>query len=142
MFGWLKRKKEGYKGKANEELPIENKIFDVLNRVPLDYRYTIGYAEFLRNADRDIEKMMSKMKLDRYCAEAFDEYMGAFRRQMKAYAKEEYTHRMYVIEHNRGLLSGEVCRTSALKEKLAAELKKEEETLAKLENLKKERNMV
>lgn len=137
MFGRKRRKNEEYKGKKTETIKVQNKIFDVLNRVPVDYRYTTEYVRFLNGAQKNIEKMMNETDRGSGCLELFHEYIGAFRRQMKEIGREEYVHRMYLIEHHRGILNGEVESACRLKEKLEEELKKEKETIQTLETLKK-----
>lgn len=128
-------------GKGAEETAIIHKEFDVLNYTPVDYKYTEKYLKFLQSSDKDFHEMIEKIKIDDLCDDLLDYYIDANINEMKASAKEQFTHHLDVINHHKGVLEGQIKSANEHLNLLKKDLEETEEEISALKRLKKDKNI-
>ena len=106
------KKKKREMGQGYDETVTLHKGFEVLNYTPVDYVYTVRYANFISGAESKFRKVIENTEIDDLCDDMLDFYIDSVVNQMKAMAKEQYTAHMHVIGHHKGLLDGELVRAN------------------------------
>ncbi len=136
----FKRKRRAM-GKGADDTVTLHKKFEVLNCTPVDYKYTIQYANFMNSAETKFGKVIDKISIDDLCDTMFDAYIDSVIIQMKEAAKEQYTYHMQVIDNHKGILEGELVLANRHLENLRQDLKEIENEIGTYKQMKKEKNI-
>lgn len=131
------KKKRRAIGKGADEVVSLHKTMEVLNCTPVDYKYTVQYVNFVREAQAKFSKIIDKISVDDFCDSMFDAWIDANVKQMKTSAKEQYTNHMHVIDHHRGILDGELVIAKGHLENLKQDLTALEDEIAGYQELRR-----
>ena len=93
----LFKKKIRTVGKGADTIVTLRKKIEELNYTPVDYKYTVQYAEFINGAEEQFRKMIDKISVDDLCESMLDAYINSNIEQMKASAAEQKTYHMHAI---------------------------------------------
>lgn len=137
-----KRRKRRLIGKgADKDVHISKEI-DILNYVPIEYRFTQKWADFNNVAENYFRRVVAKTNIDELDDDMFDSLIDAEMTDMLASAKEQYTHHTRTIYSNRGIVNGQIERAKSKLESLEADNVRYDEEIAKYNKLKAERNIM
>ena len=138
----LFRRKFKAVGKGAEEMPALQKEFEVLNRTPLDYQYEGWYANFLSNAESIFRKAVHRAPTDDLSGNMLDSYIDSVTGRMKRSAREQYDYHMNVIQHNKGILEGDLVLARGHLENLREDERELSQKIEELKNLKGSKNII
>ncbi len=138
----LFRRKFKAVGKGAEEMPALQKAFEVLNRTPIDYRYTDWYADFLSNAESIFRKAVHRALIDGFNGDMLDSYIDSVVGRMKRSAQEQYEYHMNVIQHHKGILNGELVLARGHLENLREDERELNQKIEEYKNLKQRKNIL
>lgn len=137
-----KRRKYKSIGKgADKDVHIFKEI-DVLNYVPIEYRYTQKWTDFNNMAENYFRKVVAKTNIDELDHDMFDALIDAEMEDMMTSAKEQYTHHIRTIYSNRGIVNGQIERARKKLESLEADNARYDDDIAKYTKLKDEHNVM
>lgn len=137
-----KRRKYRSIGKgADRDVHIFSEI-DVLNYVPIEYRYTRKWTDFNDMAESYFRKIVTKTNIDELDHDMFDALIDAEMADMLTSAKEQYTHHTRTIYSNRGIVNGQLERARKKLESLEADKDRYDDEIAKYTKLKDELNVM
>lgn len=136
----LRRKTKA--GKGEDRTVSFHKEFEVLNYTPVDYSYTTQYANFLHSSETKFRRGIDNTVVDDLCDDMYDAYIDSIVRQMKSWAKEQYTYHMHLIGHYKGMIHGELICAEGHLENLKQDLDDIEQEMAVYKQLKQERNIL
>lgn len=137
-----KRRKHMSIGKgADKDVHIFKEI-DVLNYVPIEYRYTQKWTDFNNMAESYFRKVVAKTNIDELDHDMFDALIDSEMTDMLTSAKEQYTYHIRTIYSHRGIVSGQIEKAKSKLESLEADNVRYGEEIAKYTKLKDEHNVM
>jgi len=129
-------------GKETEQVIALPKEFAVLNYVPVDYKFTASYVEFIKEAETRFRRIIKKTSVDDLCDTMLDCYIDSEVNRMKEAAKEQYTYHVYSIAHYRGLLNGEIVKAEGHLDNLRKDLCGLEEKILLYDQIRSKHNIL
>lgn len=135
LFNRMKRKRRHSLGKGNDTAISLHKEMEILNYTPIDYRYTVPYADFLQNAEKNFRRLINATSPDDLCENMLDSFINAAVGEMKASAEEQYTHHIHFISHYKGIVDGHLAQGRRQLKHLQQDLAGMEGQIQKLQSL-------
>jgi len=125
-----KTKRDTPAGKGKEDTTAFRKIFDVLNYTPVRYGFLQSWLVFMDSAEDIFRKKLSQVSIDSLNAGAktngyvsmFDPYIDTMALPAYANGQEQYENHMAVINHQKGVLRGEITKAQQQLENLKSDL--------------------
>lgn len=123
-------------------MPALQKEFEVLNRTPVDYRYTDWYADFLSNAESNFRKAVYRTPTDDLSGDMLDSYIDSVTGRMKRSGREQYDYHMNVILHHKGILDGDLVLARGHLKNLREDERELNQKIEEYRNLKQRKNIL
>lgn len=137
-----KRRKHKSIGKgADKDVHIFKEI-DVLNYVPIEYRYTRKWTDFNNIAESYFRKVVAKTNIDELDHDMFDALIDSEMTDMLTSAKEQYTHHTRTIYNHRGIVNGQIERARNKLESLETDNTRYDDEITKFTKLKDKHNIM
>lgn len=130
------------KKKPVEKTVAFHKRVDVLNYIPREYTISRRWALF-SDVDRFAyihSRKIQKLDCDEMNGDMFDSYIASEAELMKNWADEQHAHHKTLIEHNTGILAGEITALTQMLEGLKEDLEEVNTNITELEAKKGVKN--
>ena len=123
---------------SSEKTVSFKKHLEVLNYVPIDFRFTrrwVLFSDLSRFISR-IEKRLEDTNADEFNSNMFDSEIAAEEQLMKESAAHQKTLHTTIVEHNADILRGEIEGLNSLKGFLKTDLDELDKMITEFESIK------